>query len=274
MITMQYPKEALRQKLVKAGIPETKHGFDSLCALMPIDFDGRTYEGMSADIMAEVLLYLIAKDIIKVPVEGGKALLDLPWGTHVCQFYNTKQDLIEILVPYFKQGLENNEACIWVVADLSVEEARRALAAVVPDINARMAKGQMEIRHYTEFYTGPDGNLKPIDALLEQWKAKAQKVEDEGYKGLRASGNTRWIGEDEGMYRFMEYETKVHCAIHSSKMIAVCTYPVRVAALQKARDLILNHGAIFVKRDEWVHRLEKNKDAEKIEALFSCLNKV
>jgi hypothetical protein len=35
---------------------------------------------------------------------------DMPWGTHFCQFYDTKDDLLEILVPYFKAGLESNEA--------------------------------------------------------------------------------------------------------------------------------------------------------------------
>ena len=32
-----------------------------------------------------------------------------PWGTHLCQFYQTKEDLIEILAPYFKEGLENSK---------------------------------------------------------------------------------------------------------------------------------------------------------------------
>lgn len=27
---------------------------------------------------------------------------DLPWDTHFCQFYQTKEDLMDILVPYFK----------------------------------------------------------------------------------------------------------------------------------------------------------------------------
>lgn len=27
---------------------------------------------------------------------------DVLWGTHFCQFYDTKQDLIDILIPYFK----------------------------------------------------------------------------------------------------------------------------------------------------------------------------
>jgi len=48
---------------------------------------------------------------------GGKGLRrsgleligDVPWGTHFCQFYETKQDLIDTLVPYFRAGLEDNE---------------------------------------------------------------------------------------------------------------------------------------------------------------------
>ena len=36
----------------------------------------------------------------------------VPWGTHLCLFYEDKQDLLDILVPYFKAGLENNEFCM------------------------------------------------------------------------------------------------------------------------------------------------------------------
>jgi hypothetical protein len=52
----------------------------------------------------------------------------LPWGTHLCQFYETKQDLLDVLVPYFKAGLHNNEMCVWVTsAPLEEAEAREAL---------------------------------------------------------------------------------------------------------------------------------------------------
>jgi hypothetical protein len=29
---------------------------------------------------------------------------DAPWGTHLCQFYQTGEDLIDILVPYLLQS--------------------------------------------------------------------------------------------------------------------------------------------------------------------------
>ena len=34
---------------------------------------------------------------------GIEVIGDVPWGTHFCQFYETKQDLLDVLVPYFKE---------------------------------------------------------------------------------------------------------------------------------------------------------------------------
>jgi len=33
---------------------------------------------------------------------------DVRWGTHICQFYHSKEDLVEILVPYFKAGVDTH----------------------------------------------------------------------------------------------------------------------------------------------------------------------
>jgi len=67
---------------------------------------------------------------------------DVPWGTHICQFYNSKEDLTEILVPYFKARLENNEFCLWITAQpLEAEDAKEALRGAVSDFNDYLAKG-------------------------------------------------------------------------------------------------------------------------------------
>ena len=266
--TLQYPNEALRKKLVVAGIPEAEHSMESLAAKMP-DFDVLALKSMSADNVAELILYLIAKGVVSLPIASDKALLDMPWGSHVCQFYDGKDDLIKMLVPYFKQGLERNEACVWLVGDLMIEEAKNALAAAVPDLDRFMASGQMQIRHYTEFYTNADGTVKPTAELSDAFAAMGSTVTAKGFEGLRASGSVSWVNDAEGMSRFMDYETKVNLAIQNARIMAVCTYPAQSAALCQCRELIHNHGKIFVKRGEWVH--DKSKDAEKIEAVFASL---
>ena len=88
-------------------------------------------------------------------------------------------------------------------------------------------------------------------------------------RGIRASGSVSWVNDSESMTRFMDYETKVNLAIQNSRIMAVCTYPAQAAAICGCRELIHNHGKIFVKRGEWVH--DKSKDAEKIEAVFASL---
>ena len=62
-----------------------------------------------------------------------------PWGTHFCQFYETKEDLADTLVPYFKAGLLANEFCMWITAPPLVEkEAEDALRKALPDLDRYM----------------------------------------------------------------------------------------------------------------------------------------
>jgi hypothetical protein len=54
-----------------------------------------------------------------VPKKTHRTAIDparkLPWGTHFCQFYESHQDLLDIVVPYLKSGLRHNEYCIWMI---------------------------------------------------------------------------------------------------------------------------------------------------------------
>jgi hypothetical protein len=263
-----FPNAALRAKLKVAGIPESEHSITALTARMK-DLDAPQMQGLSADQRAELLLYLIAKGMVALAKPSAEALLDLPWGSHVCQFYDTKEDQLAMLVPFFKQGLERNELCAWLVGDLTVDEARNALAAVVPDLDDYEAIGQMQIVHHSRFYSDANGTVRAPEELCANFAAMGAAARDSGFNGLRASGSASWVQGDENMSRFMKYESQVNMAIQNSRIMAVCTYPAAAATLCACRELIHNHAHIYVKRGEWVH--DKSRDAERIEALFASL---
>ena len=43
---------------------------------------------------------------------GIDAVGDMPWGTHFCLFYETKEDLLDTLISYCKAGLRaGSSAC-------------------------------------------------------------------------------------------------------------------------------------------------------------------
>ncbi len=72
--------------------------------------------------------------IAEMRKSGVEVVGDMPWGTHFCLFYETKEDLLETLAAYCKAGLESQEFCLWVVAEpLKEEDARNALKRAVPD---------------------------------------------------------------------------------------------------------------------------------------------
>src|SRR3981189_2994307 len=86
---------------------------------------------------------------------------DVPWGTHFFMFYETKQDLLDVLVPYFKAGLETGELCLWLVSEpLTEEEARKGLREAVPEFERYLADRSVEIVGVRQFYvSGKDLDL-------------------------------------------------------------------------------------------------------------------
>ena len=67
-------------------------------------------------------------------------------GTSFCQFYLEDADLNEIVIPYFKAGLKNNEACIWVTANLKdLKKVRSLLEKNLPYFEKYSGSGQLQI---------------------------------------------------------------------------------------------------------------------------------
>jgi hypothetical protein len=77
----------------------------------------------------------------------------VPWTSHFDHFYLTRKDLIDIVVSYFKNGLENNEFCICVTTyPLTAEEVRKAMVETVPDFPKYLGKGQIEMLSYAQWH--------------------------------------------------------------------------------------------------------------------------
>ena len=52
---------------------------------------------------------------------------DVPWGTHFFLFYETKEDLLDALVPYFKGGWEGRILCVGGFKPLTEAEVKSAI---------------------------------------------------------------------------------------------------------------------------------------------------
>lgn len=172
---------------------------------------------------------------------------NVPWGTHFCQFYQTKQDLIDTLVPYFKAGLENNEFCMWITAEnLTEKEIRKAMTEVMPGFPEYLKRKQIEILTYDEWYL--KGNSFHSQSVLDGWIEKLNQALKKGYSGLRLTGNTFWL-EKEHWRSFTDYEEAINNVIGKYKMIALCTYCLDKCNATEIVDVIRNHEFALIKQE-------------------------
>ena len=175
---------------------------------------------------------------------------EMPWGTHFCHFYETKDDLLETLLSFFKVGLEAGEFCAWVVSEpLTEEEVWQALARAVPGLGRYVSDQSIEVLKARDVYqAGGEINLHRI---ISNWSAKLERALSRGYQGIRVSGNTAWL-EQKHWRDFMEYETELNRGIGDQPMLVLCTYPLTTCGATEFLDVAGTHQfAVAKRRGRW-----------------------
>jgi hypothetical protein len=153
---------------------------------------------------------------------GLRAVPHLQWGIHLVQFFGSGNDIRDVLVPYFKAGLDNNERCLWVTGQaFNADQARSALRAAVPDLDQRERDKQIQIADTEEFYA-VGAKLRPQE-LVSGLLQREQDALALGYAGLRTNGNCAWVSQDQWA-DFLEYEIQVQRAVRGRRMICMCSY--------------------------------------------------
>lgn len=209
---------------------------------------------------------------MEIPLrESGSGLLGaIPWGTHLCQFYGSRQDLLDILVPYFAAGLKNNEFCMWITSGpLEPREAERALSGAVPGLARYKRLGQIEILPADQWY-GEAGRFD-ADEVLKGWLEKESRALANGYAGLRAAGNISCL-DDRNRNAWLDYEHAVDSVIGEHRILAVCAYSLKKSALPDIIKVLDTHGFALVRdRGEW-SKVEGGRRGAEAALKKSCMD--
>ena len=169
-----------------------------------------------------------------------------PWGTHFCQFYQTKAGLIDLLVPYFKAGLENHEFCLWVTSDpLDEKDARKAMRQAVSHFDRYVHAGQIEIVPHIEWYL-TDGDFD-VQRVVQGWIEKLNHALARGYAGMRATGNFARLPKV-SWHDFAEYEQLLDRAIEKYKLLLLCTYAMENCGATEVTDVVRIHQHALMER--------------------------
>ena len=189
------PSEELRRSLEALGIERERHRLGELIAMLPARLDGRPYDDFDADCVAEVLVYLVRKGVLDVATLELSGLR-VEWGERLCHFYRREEELLELLGPFFRQGLARNERCVWVAGPAASASARREIGSLA-DV------------------------LEEGDCALQREESRALA---QGYSGLRLCGEALAVDTQSS-------RTKTLSTYHAERL-----QPAQMALLLRAHD--------------------------------------
>lgn len=157
-------------------------------------------------------------------------------GTHVCAFYETEDDLLDLVRQFFEAGTQRGDLCLWVMPEGMSSEPLSGLKIELHSAADTYAQGQA-------FEAGP---------IVDLWDAKLAEAKAQDHDGLCASGHTCWL-EQRDWQAFMEYENYLNAVITGKPISLLCTYPLSSCKAGDILDVVRAHEVALAKQqNRWV----------------------
>ncbi|MEA3084549.1 MAG: hypothetical protein QOC89_2246 [Paraburkholderia sp.] len=173
---------------------------------------------------------------------GIASLGPISWGTHLCHFYETRNELLSVTANFLQAGLAQREVGVWVApALLGPDKARHMLTRAMPALTEYIDAGQLQILDGAQLYapsrTGFNGS-----ATVGVWSAAVNDALGRGFEGLRVAGdavcneNTDWAA-------LLDYEATLKHKLAASPIVGLCTYCVQGLRAAQTREIGRLHDA-------------------------------
>lgn len=203
---------------------------------------------------------------------GIRVVGEVPWGGHICVFYETRDDLLDTAAAYFKAGLASNEFCIWAISEPITEaDAMAALRRAIPELPAQLAAGRIEIIPGIDWYL--PGNEFDLQRITGGWSEKLRAALAKGFDGMRVSGNAFWIASNHWQ-EFCQYEHELDSSLDGQRMVVLCTYSLQASRAVDLLDVARAHNYCIARRKgdwEFLATPELRQARQEIERLCGAL---
>ena len=171
---------------------------------------------------------------------------ELPHATHICAFFDSSQQELDCIVPYFEEGLAQGEQVV------TIREAKD-LAQHRANLEARMSRplGESIARQQFRLFASEETYLRQgffgaerMGLMLEELLKAA---EASPFKRIRTCGDMTWaLREMPGTDELMEYESRVNVFTRTHDCTLMCAYDVNQFSGRAVMDVLATHPMVVM----------------------------
>lgn len=175
---------------------------------------------------------------------------DVPWGSHLCLFYETPDDLIDTASRYFAPGLGGGELCVWAVPDhVSLAAAQDGLRDSVAGFDGHLAAGRLRLIGRDDWHGGDE--TADVAQIAAFWAGLIDVALARGFAGVRASGDAFWLTNRE-RDDVLHYEHAIARLLAGKPALALCTYDLTASRGIDVLDFArLHHFTVARRHGGW-----------------------
>jgi hypothetical protein len=177
------------------------------------------------------------------------SVLDHAW--HVCAFFNSQDEEYRVLLPFIKEGFEQDNRASHIIDARQREEHRRRLEQAGIDVAEAERRGQLEIltwddAHLKDGCFDQDRQIAQIEGRLAEGRAR-------GFDLTRLIARMQWALENlPGVNEIVEYEVRLNRALQKYDDVVCCAYDVARFSGSVILDILRIHPLVLI--GEVLHR--------------------
>lgn len=173
-------------------------------------------------------------------------LRDLRPGDHTSLIHNSDEELLAVMVPYLRDGLEGNQRVFYIAEPATVEPI---LAELYGEYGVRVQtyidSGQLRILSSRDVYV-KDGRFDP-EVTIRILREETVRARADGYRGLRLTSDMGWaLHGVAGAERLLEYEVRLNEFFPGSDACSICQYDTRRFSTEMLLEVLQAHPTVII----------------------------
>jgi MEDS: MEthanogen/methylotroph, DcmR Sensory domain len=163
---------------------------------------------------------------------------------HACAFFHDREEEYRLLLPFVKEGFEQNDKIFQIVDGRHLDERRQRLGSLGIDVATAEQSGQIEVRPWENAHLrGGRFDQYAMLALVEEVLGKGK----EQFGLTRFWANMEWSLEDfPGCDDIVEYESRLNRVTSRFDDVVICTYNLNRFSATVVMDILRTHPQVIV----------------------------
>jgi CheY-like chemotaxis protein len=165
---------------------------------------------------------------------------------HVCFAYSNKDEQMQAVVPWIRQGLRRGEKCDYITDHNTESHVKRELAQDGVEVERECERGALTFATKRETYLLA-GRFEPQE-MISFLQDRVDDCQRSGFSGFRMAGEMTWaLGPEPGCDRLIEYETLLDDFFQKNHALALCQYSLAHFSPSLVTDVATAHRLRIVK---------------------------